>query len=216
MNTIRRPGDRKPGSGLTHVDEHGKAHMVDVTAKPPTLRVAEARCSVRTTADAAALLAEPCEGAELLETARFAGIMAAKGTAVHIPLCHPIRLDGIDVEVRSSDSGFEVTAVATITDRTGVEMEALTACAVAGLVLVGAVKELDPLTSIEALTLWHKSGGRSGTWQRSNGGIAVTGPEDPTVVPRPSPVDEEKAGDQNRGEIAGASVARNRLGSSER
>jgi cyclic pyranopterin monophosphate synthase len=151
---------------LTHVDEHGKAHMVDVTGKPVTQRIAEARCSVTTVADVAHLLASTPEGADLLASARFAGIMAAKQTSVLIPLCHPIRLDGIDVIVLETPRGFAVVAAASVLDKTGVEMEALTACASAALVLVHALISIDPQASIEDLTLWHKSGGRSGIWDR--------------------------------------------------
>ena len=84
---------------LTHVDEHGKAHMVDVTGKPPTRRVAEARCRVRTSADMAAMFADPMVAADLIESARFSGMLAAKKTSSLIPLCHPIRIDGVTVEV---------------------------------------------------------------------------------------------------------------------
>ncbi len=158
-------GSAGPGE-LTHLDEHGKAHMVDVTGKSDTRRLAEARCLVRTAADVNRLLSQTPEGSDLLTSARFAGIMAAKQTSVLIPLCHPIRLDGIDVGIRTRPDGFAVAAVASIIDKTGVEMEALTACAVAALVLVHALWTVDPQASVEDLTLWHKSGGRSGTWRR--------------------------------------------------
>ncbi|HEY1988220.1 MAG TPA: cyclic pyranopterin monophosphate synthase MoaC [Acidimicrobiales bacterium] len=165
------PSDPDESNGrLTHVDEHGKAHMVDVTGKTPTRRVAEARCCVRTTADMGALLADRPEAADLIESARFSGMLAAKKTSSLIPLCHPIRIDGVTVEVASVPDGFRVTAVAEITERTGVEMEALTACAAAALVLIQPILEADPWASIEALTLWRKTGGRSGTWQRSDDG----------------------------------------------
>ena len=158
------------GSGLTHVDEHGKAHMVDVTGKPATHRLAEARCLVRTEADVDGLLAGSGGAPDLLASARYAGIMAAKRTSVLIPLCHPIRLDGIDVGIRPRPGGFEVVAVAAIIDKTGVEMEALTACTTAALVLVHALWTVDPRASVDDLTLWHKSGGRSGVWQRGPAG----------------------------------------------
>jgi cyclic pyranopterin phosphate synthase len=164
------------GQGLTHVDEHGKAHMVDVTGKPATLRIAEARCRVRTVADVDRLLSRTPEDPDLLASARFAGIMAAKQTSVLIPLCHPIRLDGIDVGVRPLPDGFAVVAVAAITDKTGVEMEALTACTTAALVLVHALWTVDPSASVDDLTLWHKSGGRSGTWERGPDGSPPPGP----------------------------------------
>jgi len=174
--TSAGPSEDEGRSGrLTHVDEHGKAHMVDVTGKVPTLRVAEARCSVRTSADVTRVLADPVNGADLLETARFAGILAAKQTSHLIPLCHPIRLDGIAVDIRQVSDGFSVIAEAAITDRTGVEMEALTACAASALVLLQPLLEVDPLSSIEGLTLWRKTGGRSGPWQRSEDGEMLGG-----------------------------------------
>jgi len=170
MSSAGPPDDEGRSGRLTHVDEHGKAHMVDVTGKVPSLRVAEARCSVRTSADVARVLADRVNGADLLETARFAGILAAKQTSHLIPLCHPIRLDGVAVDVRQASDGFSVIAEAAITDRTGVEMEALTACAASALVLLQPLLEVDPLSSIEGLTLWRKTGGHSGPWQRSEDG----------------------------------------------
>jgi len=175
MTSAGPPDDEDRSGRLTHVDEHGKAHMVDVTGKVPSLRVAEARCSVRTSADVARVLADPVNGADLLETARFAGILAAKQTSHLIPLCHPIRLDGIAVDIRQASDGFSVIAEAAITDRTGVEMEALTACAASALVLLQPLLEVDPLSSIEGLTLWRKTGGRSGPWQRSEDGEMLGG-----------------------------------------
>ena len=154
---------------LTHVDEHGKAHMVDVTGKPLTRRVAEARCWVR--ASSGAMTALGGEGgselADLMEEARVAGIMAAKQTASLLPLCHPIPVDTMGVDVIRGPDGIAIAAVAGITERTGVEMEALTACAVTALVLIQPLLALDPGASIEGLTLWAKSGGRSGNWRRS-------------------------------------------------
>jgi cyclic pyranopterin phosphate synthase len=161
--------DDRPIPRLTHVDEHGRAHMVDVSGKPVTRRVAEARCAVRSTADIGAVLDHPPGGADLIETARIAGVMAAKRTPSLVPLCHPLLLDGFDVEVAVVPGGFAVRAVTSVADRTGVEMEALTACAAAALVLVHALLEVDPRSSVEDLTLWHKSGGRSGVWERPDG-----------------------------------------------
>ena len=102
-----------------------------------------------------------------VEAARVAGIQAAKQTSSLVPLCHSIRVDQVSVDVEMSPHRIEITAVTEIVERTGVEMEALTACAVAGLTLVCSLLELDPDVSMEELTLWHKSGGRSGEWQRS-------------------------------------------------
>lgn len=162
--------DARPTPRLTHVDEHGKAHMVDVSGKPVTRRVAEARCSVRSVGNVTAVLDHPPGGADLVETARIAGIMAAKRTPTLVPLCHPLLLDGFSVDVAVVPDGFAVRAVTSVAERTGVEMEALTACAAAALVLVQALLEVDPSASVEDLTLWHKSGGRSGVWERPAGG----------------------------------------------
>jgi cyclic pyranopterin phosphate synthase len=168
---VSGPTDQQESNGrLTHVDERGKAHMVDVTGKTPTRRVAEARCRVRTEVDMAALLTDPLDAADLIESARFSGMLAAKKTSSLIPLCHPIRIDGVTVEVEVVPDGFRVAAVAEITERTGVEMEALTACAATALVLIQPVLHADPWASIDDLTLWRKTGGRSGTWQRTENG----------------------------------------------
>ena len=162
------PGQGGPaGDSLTHLDEHGRARMVDVMAKPLTRRVALARCAVVTVADAIKMLRESSDGLDAVEGARFAGIQAAKQTALLIPLCHPIRIDRVTVDVAVNVHKVEISAVTEIVERTGVEMEALTACAVAALTLVKALIHIDPEASIEELTLWHKSGGRSGDWERS-------------------------------------------------
>jgi cyclic pyranopterin phosphate synthase len=142
--------------------------MVDVMGKQRTHRVAVARAVVVMSPELSEPLVSWDALAEMIESARYAGIMAAKQTAKLIPLCHPIELDSVVVEVRPQRDRFEVQAVAQIVERTGVEMEALTACAVAALTLVGAIHDRDPGASVEDLTLWHKSGGRSGTWDRSD------------------------------------------------
>jgi cyclic pyranopterin phosphate synthase len=152
---------------LTHLDAQGHAHMVDVTAKPLTRRLAVARCTVVTTVDAVAALGSAGNGVDPVEAARVAGIQGAKQTSSLVPLCHSIRVDHVSVDVEMSPHRIEITAVTAVTERTGVEMEALTACAVAGLTLVCSLLELDPEVSMGELTLWHKSGGRSGDWQRS-------------------------------------------------
>ena len=177
-----RTDHEEPNGRLTHVDEHGKAHMVDVTGKRPTRRVAEARCCVRTSVDIGAMFTDPLEAADLIESARFSGMLAAKKTSSLIPLCHPIRIDGVTVDVEVQPDGFRVIAVAEITERTGVEMEALTACAATALVLIQPLLEVDPKASIEDLTLWRKTGGRSGTWQRSDDGGMIR--ESQTSVPQ--------------------------------
>ena len=157
---MNRPGE------LTHLDDQGKARMVDVTGKPLTRRLAEARCVVRTRADVDALLREPSGVGDLLTAAQVAGMQAAKLTSTLVPLCHPIRLDDVRVEVTPNAEGFAVIAQTEITERTGVEMEALTACAGAALALVAACLDHDPETEFDDLAVWHKSGGRSGTWER--------------------------------------------------
>jgi cyclic pyranopterin phosphate synthase len=156
--------------GLTHLNAQGRAQMVDVTAKPLTRRVAMAKCSIFTNADTAALLSDTNALGDRLEDARIAGVQAAKLTSTLIPLCHSIRIDGVAVDLLVVPQGIEVSAVTEIVERTGVEMEALTACAVAGLTLLAAVIDRDPAASMEDLTLWHKSGGRSGEWQRAGPG----------------------------------------------
>ena len=122
---------------------------------------------VVTTVDAAAALRSACDGMDPVEAAHVAGMQAAKQTSSLIPLCHPIRIDHVSVDVEVTAHRVEITAVTEIVERTGVEMEALTACAIAGLSLVGGLLDCDPGASVEELTLWHKSGGRSGEWQRS-------------------------------------------------
>jgi cyclic pyranopterin phosphate synthase len=159
--------DETGGDGhLTHLDAQGRARMVDVTAKPLTHRVAMAKCSIVTRADTVALLADAGALGERVEDARVAGMQAAKLTSSLIPLCHSIRIDRVAIDLAVVPQGVEVSAVTEIVERTGVEMEALTACAVAGLTLLAAVIGQDPEASMEDLTLWHKSGGRTGDWHR--------------------------------------------------
>jgi cyclic pyranopterin monophosphate synthase len=172
-------GRTQIGGVLTHLDEQGRARMVDVTAKPLTRRLALARCAVVTTVDAVAALVAPRDGVDPVEAARVAGILGAKQTSSLIPLCHPIRIDRVAVDVDVSPHRIEITAVTEIVERTGVEMEALTACAVAGLTLICSLFELDPEVSMEELTLWHKSGGRSGNWERSE----LDGEREPEATP---------------------------------
>jgi len=165
--TARAEGDTDAARGLTHLDEHGHARMVNVTTKPLTHRVAVARCAVVTTVDAIRALGDTRDGIDPVEAARVAGVQGAKQTSSLIPLCHPIHVDRVSVDIQVAAHRIEITAVAEIVERTGVEMEALTACAVAGLNLIDSLLDLDPNASLEELTLWHKSGGRSGEWQRS-------------------------------------------------
>ena len=152
--------------GLSHVDEHGRASMVNVIAKVPTQRVARAACQVRVSEAGRDLLEDPLAGPDILSAARAAGLVVGKRAAAVIPLCHPIRIDSIAVEVALRGSVVSIQATAETVERTGVEMEALTACAGAALTIVGSVLAADPSVRVDDLQLLHKSGGRSGTWDR--------------------------------------------------
>ena len=157
-------------SGLTHLDEQGRARMVDVGDKPVTARRAVARAVVRMApATAAAVAAGDAPKGDVLGTARIAGIQAAKRTGDLIPLCHPLPLDQVDVRAEVDPAAGEVvlTAEARVSARTGVEMEALTAAAVAALTVYDMVKALERGVEIATVHLLEKSGGRSGEWRRS-------------------------------------------------
>jgi cyclic pyranopterin monophosphate synthase len=154
-------------SELTHLDEDGRARMVDVGAKPETSRRAVARALVRMAPETARLVAEgDAPKGDVLATARLAGIMAAKRTGELIPLCHPIGLDAVDVEATVGDDVVTLTATASVTARTGVEMEAMTAAAVAALTVYDMVKGVERGVTIEEVVLLRKEGGRSGVWER--------------------------------------------------
>jgi cyclic pyranopterin phosphate synthase len=152
---------------LTHVDETGAARMVDVSAKDITARVAVAAGRVGTTAEVVALLrGTGVAKGDALAVARLAGIMGAKRTPDLIPLCHPIGLHGVTVDLTVTDTGVDIVATARTADRTGVEMEALTAVATAGLTLIDMIKSVDPAASIESVRVLRKEGGKTGTWVR--------------------------------------------------
>jgi cyclic pyranopterin phosphate synthase len=154
---------------LTHLDEEGTARMVDVGAKPATARRAVARAVVRMSAQTAAVVAAgDAPKGDVLGVARIAGIQAAKRTGELIPLCHPIGLDHVDVDAQldAQTGTVTLTATAGVTARTGVEMEAMTAAAIAALTVYDMVKGLERGVSIEAVELLSKSGGRSGEWVR--------------------------------------------------
>ena len=154
-------------SPLPHLDEDGTARMVDVGAKPETERRAVARAVVRmSAATAAAVAAGDAPKGDVLGTARIAGIQAAKRTGELIPLCHPIGLDFVDVRGAVQDDAVVLTATASVTARTGIEMEAMTAAAVAALTVYDMVKGLERGVAIESVELMEKSGGRSGHWVR--------------------------------------------------
>jgi cyclic pyranopterin phosphate synthase len=152
---------------LSHLDAEGTARMVDVGAKEAGPRRAVARAVVRMSAQtAAAVAAGDAPKGDVLGTARIAGIQAAKRTAELIPLCHPLGLDHVDVIARVQDDTVVLEASASVTARTGVEMEAMTAAAVAALTVYDMVKGLEKGVTIEAVQLMEKSGGRSGHWTR--------------------------------------------------
>jgi cyclic pyranopterin phosphate synthase len=153
--------------GLTHLDPLGKARMVDVTPKEPTHRRALARCKVFMLPETTAKVASNAvTKGDVLGAARIAGIQAAKQTANLIPLCHPLLVGAVSVNFQLGDDHVEVEAQVETVDRTGVEMEALTACAVAALTIYDMCKSSDRSMSIGDLALWEKTGGRSGQWRR--------------------------------------------------
>jgi cyclic pyranopterin monophosphate synthase len=152
---------------LTHVDDRGAAWMVDVSGKQSCAREAVASGVLRTTEEVVRLLlGERLPKGDALATARIAGIMAAKRTPDLIPLCHPLLLTGITVDLHAAGSEIQITATVRTTDRTGVEMEALTAVAVAGLALHDMVKALDPAAVLDAVRVERKVGGKTGLWIR--------------------------------------------------
>jgi cyclic pyranopterin phosphate synthase len=142
--------------------------MVDVTAKDVTVRRAVATGSVNTTAEVIGLLAaDALPKGDALAVARLAAIMGAKRTPDIVPLCHPIALHGVTVELTLGADTVEITVTTKTADRTGVEMEALTAVAAAGLALVDMVKAVDPAASIERVRVLRKEGGKTGVWERA-------------------------------------------------
>lgn len=154
---------------LTHVDETGAARMVDVSAKAVTAREATAAGRVVVSPEVVALLrGTGVPKGDAVAVARIAGIAGAKRTPDLVPLCHPIALHGVTVDLEVADAAVEITATARTADRTGVEMEALTAVTVAGLTMIDMVKAVDPRATITDVRLLRKSGGKSGEWTRSS------------------------------------------------
>ena len=152
---------------LTHVDAHGAARMVDVADKDVTVRSARASGRLVTTPEVVALLrGEGVPKGDALAVARIAGIQAAKRTPDLVPLCHPIAIHGVKVDLTVVDDGVTIEARVRTADRTGVEMEALTCVAAAGLTLVDMVKAVDRAAHLTDLRVEEKAGGRSGTWTR--------------------------------------------------
>ncbi|WP_199034256.1 cyclic pyranopterin monophosphate synthase MoaC [Glycomyces salinus] len=152
---------------LTHVDRDGEARMVDVSGKDVSARSARATGRLRTTPEVVAALREnSLAKGDALATARIAGIMAAKKTPELVPLCHPIAISGVKVDLAVTDDGVDIEARVKTADRTGVEMEALTAVSVAGLTLVDMVKAVDPAAQISDVRVEEKLGGKTGEWHR--------------------------------------------------
>ncbi len=152
---------------LTHVDERGSARMVDVSGKEAGARTAVATGVLRTTAEVVELLRrDGLPKGDALATARVAGIMAAKRTPDLIPLCHPIAISAVVLDLSPDGDLVRISATVRTTDRTGVEMEALTAVAVAGLTLHDMVKAVDPAAVLDRIRVESKDGGKTGSWVR--------------------------------------------------
>ncbi|AKR55380.1 Molybdenum cofactor biosynthesis protein MoaC [Devosia sp. H5989] len=154
-------------SGLTHLNENGEAHMVDVGGKDSTRRRAVARAVLEAQPETVeAILGGALKKGDALAVARIAGIMAAKKTSELIPLCHPIALTKVEIEIVGEGVALAITATAETTGQTGVEMEALTAASVAALTLYDMAKALDRGMAITGVQLVEKSGGKSGDYRR--------------------------------------------------
>src|ERR1700676_3334726 len=157
-------------SELTHFDEHGASRMVDVSLKPETLREARASGLVRMAPATAVLIRDRgLSKGDVLETARLAGVMAAKRTGDLIPLCHPLPITGVTLSFAwDADGLLRIEATVRVFGRTGVEMEALTAVSVAALTVYDMCKAVDRVMTVERIRLEEKSGGRSGTFRRED------------------------------------------------
>ncbi len=188
-------GGNTPGESprLTHVDETGAARMVDVAGKDVTARTATARGRLRVSPEVVGLLrGAGVPKGDALGVARLAGILGAKKVPDLIPLCHPIALAGVKVDLSVGDDAVDITAVTKTTDRTGVEMEALTAVAVAGLALHDMVKAVDPAAVLTDVRVVEKTGGKTGLWRRSDEPAATTTPA-PAATSTPAPVADPAA-----------------------
>jgi cyclic pyranopterin phosphate synthase len=155
-------------SEFTHLDERGAARMVDVSGKDVTVRTATASGRVEVSSEVVALLRGPgVPKGDALAVARIAGIQAAKRTPDLVPLCHPIAIHGVAVDLQVHDDHVAITATVRTADRTGVEMEALTCVTVAALALIDMVKAVDPAAVVNAVRVDTKTGGASGDWRRA-------------------------------------------------
>ena len=158
------------GPGFTHLDASGAARMVDVSGKEISARTARATGRVLVSAEVVALLrGGGVPKGDAIAVARIAGIQAAKRTPDLVPLCHPIAIHGVEVDLVVGDADVAITATVRTADRTGVEMEALTCVAVAGLALIDMVKAVDPAAVITDVRVEEKTGGKTGRWTREPG-----------------------------------------------
>ena len=156
-------------TSLTHIDAEGTARMVDVGAKAETRRLAVASGRIRMSAAAlAAIQAGDAPKGDVLGTARIAGIMAAKRTGDLIPLCHPLAIDAVNVDFTFEADAVRATAAASLTGKTGIEMEAITAVTIALVTIYDMAKALDKAMVIEDVRLIEKRGGKSGTWRAAD------------------------------------------------
>mgnify|MGYP006269101563 CR=1 FL=1 len=152
---------------LSHTNDKGEANMVDTSGKEVTTRIATASGKVTMKSEVLSAIANgQTPKGDVLATARIAGIMGAKKTSELIPLCHPIALNKVEIELKVEVDGVSIFATAKTTDRTGVEMEALTAVSITGLTLIDMIKALDPHASITNIQVESKSGGKTGDWHR--------------------------------------------------
>ena len=156
------------GKRLTHLDARGAARMVDVADKPSTVRDALAECLVRMSPATLRAVKQGTPKGDALQVARVAGIMAAKRTSELIPLCHPLPLTSVTLDFEFVPGAVRILARARVVGQTGVEMEALTAAAVAGLTLIDMTKGVERGVYLESVRLLEKSGGRSGKWKRTS------------------------------------------------
>lgn len=167
VKTRKKANQRTPARSLSHVDARGRVRMVDVSAKPETVREAVAEGEVRMSAAAArAIRRRTVKKGDPLQAARLAGIMAAKRTSEMIPLCHPLPLTHVDVDLEPASGGYRIRARVGTVSRTGVEMEALVAVSVAALTLYDMLKAMDRGMVIGRIRLLEKRGGRSGEYRR--------------------------------------------------
>jgi len=153
--------------GLTHINDKGEAHMVDVSDRDVTVRTARASGKVLLKPEVLRLIADgSAPKGDVLATARIAGIMGGKKTSELIPLCHPLSISKISVDLEVVEDGVLIYSFVKIADKTGVEMEALTAVSIAALTIIDMVKALDPFATITDVRVEEKDGGRNGAWSR--------------------------------------------------